>query len=352
MADRKRHCDSYRSKYLCTSQILTFADVSLLFFIIPQDFLTGKLAALGIDEDLELSGGEEECDDPNRTVTDRSSSTPASSSSNDNTNWRGLNGEHREPKGTPPNSMRTDENASTTAATAGDHGDDSGMSAAQRAPPPPPSSPSATKAQGEQEKDMEPGELETGELLQLLERPLQASRSNPPPPSQQQQQQQGASTKRASKRGHNRNRSSTSNNNGRAKGRNVTVKECAKWVCERLEEPKYYLMCQVVSEIGYNNSKRLLEEVRQTQVREEMGALRKCWRCVGKQEMIGTDIPRKFPRGFGRFFNDVWFHVRVLMCLFLFFLLMRAFARDYMALSSKSKLTIFENCFFFQSWEP
>lgn len=120
------------------------------------------------------------------------------------------------------------------------------------------------KAQKEQEEGVESGELEAGELLQLLERPLQASRSNPLSSSKQ-QQQQGVVTKRASKWGHNKNRSSTSKHNGRAKGRNVTVKECAKWVCERLEEPKYYLMCQVVSEIGYNNSKRLLEEVRKTQ---------------------------------------------------------------------------------------
>ncbi|CAM9209977.1 unnamed protein product [Sphacelaria rigidula] len=124
-----------------------------------------------------------------------------------------------------------------------------------------PSSPSS-RPTAERGEKVEAGELEPGELLQMLERPLQTSRSNSHQ-RQQQQQQQGSST-----RGNNKRRSSkpsTSGNNGRAKGRNVTVKECAKWVCERLKEPKYYLMCQVVAEIGYNNSKRLLEEVRQTQ---------------------------------------------------------------------------------------
>jgi PHAX RNA-binding domain len=39
-----------------------------------------------------------------------------------------------------------------------------------------------------------------------------------------------------------------------------TVREVARWVCEQLGEPKYYLMCQVVYRIGHNKTKRLIAE--------------------------------------------------------------------------------------------
>lgn len=243
----------------------------------PQVFLTGKLAALGIDEDLELSGGEEENDDPSPTVADGSSGCPANSSSSGNNAHKNSVGQDGKPNGTteaPSNdsSMRTYENGSPGRNNTGDGRQISAGQASTEAASPTSSRPRPAVENGEK---LEAGELEPGELLQMLERPLQASRSNTHQ-GRQQQQQQGSSTRGNNKR---RNKKpSTSRNNGRAKGRNVTVKECAKWVCERLEEPKYYLMCQVVAEIGYNNSKRLLEEVRKTEVGKRERYVR-CSKC-------------------------------------------------------------------------
>lgn len=53
----------------------------------------------------------------------------------------------------------------------------------------------------------------------------------------------------------------------------MTIKECATWMCERLGEPKYYLMCRVVSTIGYKKTRRLLERVQETQVRVLLAGL-------------------------------------------------------------------------------
>lgn len=262
----------------------------------PQIFLTGKLAALGIDEDLELSGGEEENDDPSPTVADSFSGCPAGSSGSNKTenNSVGPNDDRSGTSEAPPNgsNMRTGENGSNRRNNADDGRQTCAAQPAAEASSSP-SSPSS-RPTAERGEKVEAGELEPGELLQMLERPLQTSRSNSHQ-RQQQQQQQGSST-----RGNNKRRSSkpsTSGNNGRAKGRNVTVKECAKWVCERLKEPKYYLMCQVVAEIGYNNSKRLLEEVRQTQVGRGKIYVRCCggmeWQCCGGL----TDLSSKYHSG-------------------------------------------------------
>lgn len=90
----------------------------------------------------------------------------------------------------------------------------------------------------------------------MLEGPLQTSRETQK--SRRENGRYGRGTTRRENRGR---------VNGRAKGRNVTIKECARWVCDRLNEPKYYLMCRVVKVIGYNKTKRLLEQVQEIQVR-------------------------------------------------------------------------------------
>lgn len=100
--------------------------------------------------------------------------------------------------------------------------------------------------------------MEDGQLLDMLEKPLQTSRG----PREYRSSTEGGRTGRKGGR-----RSSKGRSSGRARGRNVTIRECATWICERLDEPKYYLMCQVVAVIGYNKSKKLLDKVRQTQVR-------------------------------------------------------------------------------------
>ncbi|CAM9519581.1 unnamed protein product [Choristocarpus tenellus] len=45
----------------------------------------------------------------------------------------------------------------------------------------------------------------------------------------------------------------------------MTIRECAKWACNILDEPKYYLMCQVVAAIGYNKTKGILKRVSEVQ---------------------------------------------------------------------------------------
>ena len=92
--------------------------------------------------------------------------------------------------------------------------------------------------------------------MDMLEKPLQASRNYSQGSSRDRQGNSGGRGRKSGKRGK------------QGKG-NLTIKECAKMVCEKLEEPKYYLMCQVVATIGYNKSKRLLERVKKIQVRKE-----------------------------------------------------------------------------------
>lgn len=209
--------------------------------------MTGKLAALGIDEDLELSGGEEENEDPSPAVA-----PPAAS-----------------PKRAPDPASTTPPptpSASTTAATAAGADVEDWGAAPQAA--------SADNGTWGQLSDSPAGggrgerPLEEGELLGMIEKPLKASRGRP---QQNQERQRQGSTRDSDRngRGGGGRKGGRPKNNGRAQGRNVTIKECAKWMCERLGEPKYYLMCRVVSTIGYKKTRALLEAVQETQVREQ-----------------------------------------------------------------------------------
>ncbi len=217
----------YRS---CTTAVIVLGRTQ-------DDFLTGKLAALGIDEDLELSGGEEENEDPAAVAS----------------------------AAAPPGGVVS---------------------------PPPPASPLAKEAGGGEaprpasspakantkpppvDVGVEGGggggggeEKEDGELLQLLEKPLQASRGRPQQRGSWDTNNRGGRGGGGGRRkgGDGRGRRHPKSN-GRAVGRNVTIKECARWMCERLGEPKYYLMCRVVATIGYTKTKNLLDKVRETQV--------------------------------------------------------------------------------------
>lgn len=244
-----------------------------------QEFLTGKLAALGIDEDLELSGGEEENEDPAVVIinNDAAAATTATKKPEDADGGIRIANEHRSQH------SRTSDTATISA----------GVSTHTPSP-----SSQIGKRDQKNSRDLtegaivaEPGgdcggrdggAIEEGELLEMLEKPLQASRDARASSGSHNNRdverntaslgrggEAAACGSRKGKKGRARGRSSKKSN-GQAKGRNVTIRECAKWVCDRLEEPKYYLMCQVVAAIGYNTSKRLLDEVRLTQV-SEMG---------------------------------------------------------------------------------
>ncbi|CAM9147663.1 unnamed protein product [Pylaiella littoralis] len=206
-----------------------------------NDFLTGQLAALGIDEDLELSGDEEESDDRASAAVRPSAASPeplfalAAASS------------------LPPVRSATTPSAAAAAAAAEDWGEapQPVSEVVNNKTPQRTSAERRTEASSPAAVGGKVGEgIEDGELLELLEKPLSASRGRPQK-QQQQQQQHGA---RNSKK-----------NGRRARGGNVTIKECATWMCERLGEPKYYLMCRVVSTIGYKKTRRLLERVQETQ---------------------------------------------------------------------------------------
>ena len=201
-----------------------------------DEFLTGKLAALGIDEDLELSGGEEENEDPAAVAS------PAACPGQPSATGGGV---------FPPTPASPPANEA-----GGGEAPRSVSSAGKPNPKPPP-----VAAGGEGGGRGEGGEaIEDGELLEMLEKPLQTARHPP--------QQRGSrhSSNRERKGGDGRGRRRPKSN-GRAFGRNVTIKECALWMCERLGEPKYYLMCRVVATIGYKKTKKLLEKVQETQVR-------------------------------------------------------------------------------------
>ncbi|CAM9761855.1 unnamed protein product [Scytosiphon promiscuus] len=224
-----------------------------------DDFLTGKLAALGIDEDLELSGGEEENEDPSPSPSTAPTPAPATATSPKPAS---------DPTSTvsPPRPSAPKTAASTASADVEDWG-----AAPQAAPGEngtwgqPSESPAAGGRGGRA--------LEDGELLGMIEKPLKASRGRPQ--QQQERHRQGAARDigksgrggggRKGGGGGSEGKAGRPKNNGRAHGRNLTIKECAEWMCERLGEPKYYLMCRVVATIGYKKTSALLEAVQQTQ---------------------------------------------------------------------------------------
>ena len=205
----------------------------------PQDFLTGKLAALGIDEDLELSGGEEETEDPAAAAAATSAATVTEQTT----------------AASPPTTTPLSNPACTE------------ESRGEEAPP----SPGNGGIEGGERKAATTeetlpsvegrGGAEDGEILGMLEKPLQTSRGHSQGPSRDRHGTSGGrGGQKSGKRGKSRSK------NGKQGRGNLTIKECALMVCEKLEEPKYYLMCQVVATIGYNKSKRLLDQVKKIQV--------------------------------------------------------------------------------------
>lgn len=199
-----------------------------------DDFLTGKLAALGIDEDLELSGGEEEDDNPapaTDPATDSSNKppgvvAPSPQQASASTAAAAVPAASRSTAPAPADDWGAPPSEGCSSGDVGIWGEVDSWGETRKAAPTAKAPPAAGGGRGT-------AVLEDGELVQMIDQPLRASR-------------------------------------GKARGRNVTIKECAEWVCERLGEPKYYLMCQVVSTIGYNKTRDLLEAVQETQVR---------WRC-------------------------------------------------------------------------
>lgn len=204
---------------------------------VTQDFLTGKLAALGIDEDLELSGGEEN-GEPGVVAKAVEPARPRSRSLGRQCGAMVVedyipNGEVGEPALT---------------ANGGEHFPS--LSAAATT--------TATRAEAVAEE---------GELISMLNNSLQASRDRPQSRCEASRGSDGARGEKSRRRGGKGRLKQRDGENNRPK---VTIRKCAKWVCQRLEEPKYYLMCRVVAHIGYNNSKRLLGEVQRIQVREAL----------------------------------------------------------------------------------
>ena len=205
-----------------------------------QEFLTGKLAALGIDEDLELSGEEEENEDPAGGAKGVESAAPPKLSCSP----------HRACEAsTEAEGPMTTERNQASAANSEEH-----------CP-----SPSAAVLRATNTAALEKCTAEEGELLQMLNKPLQTSRGRLQGTRCGTILDSGGSGRR---RGRPRGgKGKPYNLKEKEQGRKYTIKECATWVCKRLNEPKYYLMCQVVREIGYNNSKRLLGRVQQIQVK-------------------------------------------------------------------------------------
>ncbi|CAM9277518.1 unnamed protein product [Hapterophycus canaliculatus] len=176
----------------------------------------------------------------------------------------------------PPRSPSASKSAPTAAAAAAnveDWGAASQPASAENEPRGKASArPGAHEAGQFAEGGREWGALEDGELLGMIERPLKASRGRPQQQQERQQREFDRDNGRNGRGGGGRNggggtrgKGGRPKNNGRAQGRNVTIKECAEWMCERLGETKYYLMCRVVSTIGYNKTRALLETVQATQ---------------------------------------------------------------------------------------
>lgn len=223
--------------------------------------MTGKLAALGIDEDLELSGGEEENEDPaggagSPVAFPEHPSGPAAGAV-----------PPPAPGSTPSEDQKQDPAATEDPGRAS-RPTSSAVQCAKEIPP------HIAVGDGE-EGEAGMGKVEDGELLEMLERPLQASRGRPQQQHESRDSSRSGRVDRSRKGGERKGGGGGSSgkargrakSNGRARGRNVTIKECARWMCDRLGEPKYYLMCRVVSTIGYRKTRALLERVQETQVR-------------------------------------------------------------------------------------
>lgn len=234
--------------------------------------MTGALAALGIDEDLELSGGEEENEDP------AGAAPPAAFPKHPSAPAAGVV--------SPPAAGRSPqtEDWRQSLAAAEDWGEAPRPLVSSAEQPPEKSSPRSSEGGdggGEEREGGKREDIEDGELLELLEKPLQASRGRPQQPGSRPQDSnrsgrvdgngRGAAGRKGGGSGRGNKGRGRAKYDGRAHGRNVTVKECAKWVCERLGERKYYLMCRVVATIGYRKTRALLERVQQTQVRNLVG---------------------------------------------------------------------------------
>lgn len=211
--------------------------------------MTGKLAALGIDEDLELSGGEEENEDltaavpPTHAKVQAPRTALASSPKYDDKH------EHKEGDNMVVSGEGLAEQGEQTAAVATACPTGTGTTA-------------PTARIGNVGKPAD--DLEEGELLEMINKPLQTSRNPQGYRRKVDSNNDDEGWQKVGGRGR-RSGKKRAKSTGRARGRNVTIKECATWVCERLEEPKYYLMCRVVATIGYNTSKRLLDQVRRIQ---------------------------------------------------------------------------------------
>lgn len=233
-----------------------------------QGFLAGKLAALGIDEDLELSGGEEENEDP----TERNKAV-----SNPNGDPRASGNGHLVQA---EKSESLNESQSTKSGGVEEVADGVDQLEGATAATDPPKCVEDVNDRPELSTDVTPRSnsmkggahslrpcrvndvgVREGGLLDLLEKPLQASRD-----TQKGSRRTNETCTRVTSRKGNRGRMKW-----RPRGRNVTIKECAKWACSCLNEPKLYLMCRVVSTIGYKKTKALLEEVGVIQVRALRG---------------------------------------------------------------------------------
>lgn len=202
--------------------------------------MTGKLAALGIDEDLELSGGEEN-EEPGVVAKAVEPARPRSWSLGRQCGTMVV--EDYVPKRENCEPVQV--------ANCGEHFPS--LSVATTA-----TVTAATRSEAIAEE---------GELISVLNKPLQASRDRPQSRCEASRGSDGTGGERIRRRGGKGRLKQRDGENNRPK---VTIRKCAKWVCQRLEEPKYYLMCRVVSHIGYNNSKRLLGEVQRIQVREAL----------------------------------------------------------------------------------
>ncbi|CAM9491663.1 unnamed protein product [Ectocarpus fasciculatus] len=229
-----------------------------------DDFLTGKLAALGIDEDLELSGGEEEDDSPAPATT-----LPAADTSNKPPDVAAASSPQQAPSSTTAAVPAATSGSKTPAPAADDWG----------APPSEACSSGdagiwgEVDSWGEARKAASPAaaggkrgraaEVEDGELVQMIDQPLRTSRGSREQRSARDRGRGGGGRRGGG--GGGRGKGGRPKHDGKAQGRNVTLKECANWVCDRLDEPKYYLMCRVVSTIGYTKTRDLLEAVHETQ---------------------------------------------------------------------------------------
>ncbi|CAM9500268.1 unnamed protein product [Ectocarpus sp. 6 AP-2014] len=221
-----------------------------------DDFLTGKLAALGIDEDLELSGGEEE-DDNRAPATDAAADSsnkppgvvaPSPQQASASTAVAAVPAASRSTAPAPADDWGAPPSEGCSSGDAVIWGEVDSWGETRKATPTVEAPPAAGGGRGTA--------VEDGELVMMIDQPLRTSRGR---------EQRSARDSGRGGGGGGRGKLGRPKNDGKARGRNVTIKECAEWVCERLGEPKYYLMCRVVSTIGYNKTRDLLEAVQETQ---------------------------------------------------------------------------------------